>query len=105
MQSGIGCGVLGTIYHDGEGVAKNLSKAKELFGKACDFGEQAGCDAYKNLNKLGVEQAVCALRESTIRLAMMIHTPLLLQNLAAQKSKQPKIFQANLKNISAKMRL
>lgn len=51
MQSGLGCIFLGGMYFDGEGVAKNLSKAKELFGKACDLGIQASCDFYKELNK------------------------------------------------------
>ncbi|MGX3010086.1 Sel1 repeat protein [Helicobacter sp. 23-1044] len=42
------------MYGNGEGVPKNLSKAKEYFGKACDFGEQVGCDYYKKLNERGV---------------------------------------------------
>lgn len=29
--------------------------AKKYFGKACDLGEQMGCDNYKMLNEKGVK--------------------------------------------------
>ena len=45
--------MLGALYYGGEGVKKNLSKAKELYGKACDFGNQKGCDEYKKLKEKG----------------------------------------------------
>ena len=56
MQFGSGCSLLGVMYQGGiGGVPQNLSKAKELFGKACEFGEQKGCDGYKELNENGVK--------------------------------------------------
>jgi len=45
---------LGLMYDNGRGVRQNKSKAKELFGQACDKGDQKGCDAYKFLNEQGV---------------------------------------------------
>ena len=44
---------LGLLYQDGKGVRQNKSQAKELFGKACDNGDQAGCNSYRMLNELG----------------------------------------------------
>ena len=44
---------LGLMYNAGEGVRKNKSTAKEWFGKACDNGNQAGCDSYRLLNEAG----------------------------------------------------
>lgn len=46
-----GCVNLGVMYEDGQGVKQDYSKAKELFGKACDMKLQLGCDAYKLLNE------------------------------------------------------
>ena len=46
--------ILGIHYNNGDGVIKrNLSKAKELFGIACDLGSQEGCDYYKELKEEG----------------------------------------------------
>lgn len=45
---------LGVMYAKGEGVRQDLSKAKDLFGRACDDGNQNGCDAYRKLNERGV---------------------------------------------------
>jgi TPR repeat protein len=41
------------MYVNGQGVRQDFKKAKELFGKACDGGMQAGCDQYKVLNMKG----------------------------------------------------
>lgn len=41
---------LGEMYYSGMGVQKNLDVAKEYFGKACDNGDQNGCDEYRKLN-------------------------------------------------------
>ncbi|XAK35140.1 SEL1-like repeat protein [Campylobacter coli] len=45
---------MGNLYHDGQGVRKNLSSAKEYYGKACDLGFQKGCNEYKILNEKGI---------------------------------------------------
>ena len=45
------CHILGRLYYDGQGVQQDYHKAFELFKKACDMGEQVGCDNYKLLNK------------------------------------------------------
>ncbi|MFY4763334.1 Sel1 repeat protein [Aliarcobacter butzleri] len=38
------------MYFYGEGVEKDKNIAKEWFKKACDGGNQAGCNNYKKLN-------------------------------------------------------
>ncbi|MDD7323120.1 MAG: sel1 repeat family protein, partial [Campylobacter lanienae] len=38
-----GCGNLGSMYADGNGVEKNEQKAVELYKKACDGGYMDGC--------------------------------------------------------------
>ena len=38
------------MYENGEGVRQNIFEAKEWYGKACDNGDQDGCDAYARLN-------------------------------------------------------
>ncbi|POP28490.1 hypothetical protein C3P63_08685, partial [Haemophilus influenzae] len=43
--------MLGFSYLSGEGVQVNKSLAKEWFGKACDNGEQVGCEYYGKLNR------------------------------------------------------
>ncbi|SIN72081.1 Sel1 repeat-containing protein [Sulfurivirga caldicuralii] len=42
---------LGLMYDNGQGVRQDKSKAKMLFGQACDNGFQRGCDGYRILNK------------------------------------------------------
>jgi len=42
---------LGVMYANGLGVRQNTSKAKELYGKACDEGDNLGCRYYAILNK------------------------------------------------------
>jgi TPR repeat protein len=39
----------------GQGVRQDKSKAKMLFGQACDNGLQKGCDYYRILNEAGVQ--------------------------------------------------
>jgi TPR repeat protein len=39
------------MYYNGQGVKQNSSKAKALFGKACDGGNANGCKYYAILNK------------------------------------------------------
>ena len=54
LKDGVGCAMVGAFYYDGDEVVKqNFSTAKELYGKACDFGEQRGCDEYKKLKENG----------------------------------------------------
>lgn len=50
-----GCFFLGLSYVKGQGVRQNLSIAKQYYGKACDLGNQAGCDSYKILHNQGVQ--------------------------------------------------
>ncbi|MDY0207410.1 MAG: tetratricopeptide repeat protein [Pseudomonas sp.] len=42
--------ILGTMYEHGRGVRQSKATAKELYGKACDNGDQIGCNNYKALN-------------------------------------------------------
>ena len=41
---------LGIMYEEGLGVRQDFFEAKEWYGKACDNGDQRGCDEYKRLN-------------------------------------------------------
>ena len=41
----------GVMYYQGKGVRQNIATAKEWFGKACDNGNQDGCDGYRILNQ------------------------------------------------------
>ncbi len=38
-----GCELLGRIYEEGKGVAKNLARAAQLYKQACDGGDAEGC--------------------------------------------------------------
>lgn len=49
----IGCGPLGYLYYNGQGVPKNLKKAAGLLKKACSMGNQKACNAYKILYDAG----------------------------------------------------
>jgi len=44
---------LGLMYVKGQGVAKDLTKAKELFRQACENGLPNGCEAYKDMENRG----------------------------------------------------
>ncbi len=50
-----GCYNLGVLYANGDGVREDKVKAKELFGKACDGGDDYGCKWYKILNEQGIK--------------------------------------------------
>ena len=41
---------LANRYYYGEGTTKDLEKAKYWYKKACEAGNQTGCDNLKNLN-------------------------------------------------------
>ena len=41
---------IGNMYYNGLGVKYDPNKAKEWFGKACNGGNQKGCDLYKELS-------------------------------------------------------
>ena len=43
--------LLGFLYILGKGVQRNKALAKEWFGKACDNGDQEGCEYYGKLNR------------------------------------------------------
>ena len=45
---------LGGLYYNGQGVRQNKSKAKKLYGNACDGGYEPGCHNYKILNEQGI---------------------------------------------------
>lgn len=49
------CSILGSFYSLGQGVRQNYSTAKKYFGKACDLGQQSGCEGYKLLHSNGVQ--------------------------------------------------
>ncbi|WP_390121298.1 tetratricopeptide repeat protein, partial [Helicobacter pylori] len=42
-----GCGALGVLYYNGQGVEKNLTKAAQYISKACKLGDQKACEALK----------------------------------------------------------
>ncbi len=44
LNSGGGCGALGLLYENGEGVEKNSKKAAQFYSKACDLKDGRGCD-------------------------------------------------------------
>lgn len=45
----IACYNLATLYNNGTGVRINENLAREYFGKACDLGEEKGCEAYRDM--------------------------------------------------------
>lgn len=58
LNNGGGCGVLGVLYENGEGVEKNSKKAAQFYSKACDLKEGDGCGTLGGLyyNGNGVKQ-------------------------------------------------
>lgn len=44
---------IAVLHYNGQGVRQNKSTAKEWLGKACDLGDQRGCDEYRQLNQAG----------------------------------------------------
>ena len=53
LNEGISCKNLGISFEYGQGVRQNRTTAKEYYGKACDLGNQEGCDNYRKLNEQG----------------------------------------------------
>jgi TPR repeat protein len=49
----LSCTLLGFQYYFGNGVRRNYSVAKELFGQACDMGDNMGCKQYSYLYQKG----------------------------------------------------
>lgn len=58
LNYGGGCGVLGALYYNGQGVEKDLIKAAYFYSKACELKERLGCSALAVLyiNGQGVEK-------------------------------------------------
>lgn len=50
-----GCALLGLAYLDGNGVRQNKNLSKQYAGKACDLGNQTGCEIYKELNEQAIK--------------------------------------------------
>lgn len=49
------CFNLAWLYYQGKGVRQDKVVAKKYFGKACDLGEEKGCNNYRILNEQGVK--------------------------------------------------
>ncbi|WP_305861190.1 tetratricopeptide repeat protein [Helicobacter pylori] len=47
LNNGGGCKNLGVLYHNGEGVEKDLIKADQYISKACKLGDQKACEVLK----------------------------------------------------------
>ena len=54
LKYGVSCAILGGLYYEGQGVRQDKSIAKEYYGKACDLGNQVGCDYHKELHEKGI---------------------------------------------------
>ncbi|GAA7370258.1 hypothetical protein MM0343_02420 [Helicobacter pylori] len=49
LNNGGGCGNLGVLYQNGQGVEKDLTKAAQFYSKACKLGSQKACEILKEL--------------------------------------------------------
>ncbi|BAW38103.1 cysteine-rich protein H [Helicobacter pylori] len=49
LKYGWGCGALGVLYYNGDGVKQDFKKAVALFKKACKLGNQLACEMLKLL--------------------------------------------------------
>ncbi len=49
LKEGDGCGALGGLYYNGDGVKQDFKKAVALFKKACKLGYQLACEMLKEL--------------------------------------------------------
>ncbi|GAA7074629.1 tetratricopeptide repeat protein [Helicobacter pylori] len=47
LNYGGGCGNLGVLCQNGQGVEKDLTKAAQFYSKACKLGDQEACEALK----------------------------------------------------------
>ncbi|GAA6834032.1 hypothetical protein AOH203_00050 [Helicobacter pylori] len=47
LNNGGGCGALGALYYNGDGVKQDSKKAAALFEKACKLGNQLACEMLK----------------------------------------------------------
>ncbi|EJB33404.1 cysteine-rich protein H [Helicobacter pylori NQ4053] len=43
----MGCGALGGLYYNGDGVKRDSKKADQYFSKACKLGFQKTCEILK----------------------------------------------------------
>lgn len=51
LGASFACVQTGKMYEKGIGTAKNMGKAKDFYGKACDFQDQEGCSNYNRLSQ------------------------------------------------------
>lgn len=47
LNNGSGCGALGGLYYNGDGVKRDSKKADQYFSKACKLGNQKACEILK----------------------------------------------------------
>ncbi|WP_407918782.1 tetratricopeptide repeat protein [Helicobacter pylori] len=47
LKEGMGCGNLGVLYYNGDGVKRDSKKADQYFSKACKLGFQKTCEILK----------------------------------------------------------
>nr|WP_162973517.1 SEL1-like repeat protein [Helicobacter pylori] len=47
LKESDGCGTLGGLYYNGDGVKQDSKKAAALFEKACKLGNQLACEMLK----------------------------------------------------------
>ena len=47
------CFQVGYAYYTGNGVKQDFTKAKAFYSKACDLGENLGCEGYRELQQQG----------------------------------------------------
>ncbi|GAA9289135.1 hypothetical protein HpHA234_01140 [Helicobacter pylori] len=49
LNDGGGCGALGALYYNGDGVKQDSKKVAALFEKACKLGYKKACEMLKEL--------------------------------------------------------
>ncbi len=49
LNNGDGCGALGGLYYNGDGVKQDSKKVAALFKKACKLGYKKACEMLKEL--------------------------------------------------------